>query len=197
MLLAVLLPLHGMAQDAPLRSVYYAGVNPVAPFTSIRSDFASGALPAFSNLETGASLFIGKLWNRRYNVETRLSYGSPFRHARQFMVQSGMHYCFSKPSPGRSLLHGAYAGLFVKLQSLRLTGTSPEQSSLALYWSAGKRFVRHRWFADVRVNQHILGIKWTNEPHSKAAFGFHASRYNWSSPYVPFAGAGIGYIISR
>jgi hypothetical protein len=189
----LLFPAMAFSQAEPFASVYYAGINPVAPFTGMRSQFSSGYLPAFSNLETGASVFIGKIWNRQYNVETRLSYGSPLKSYRQFLVQSGLSYCFNKKSP----VNGAYAGLFVKLNSLRDVNEDLEQSSVILHWSAGRRFTFRRYFADVRVSQHIMAVKWTNEPGSKAAMGFHPSIYKWSSPYVPFVGIGIGYILGQ
>jgi hypothetical protein len=197
LLLTLLLPWTGNAQDANARPLYYAGFNPIAPLAGIRPGFASGTLPAASNLETGASVFIGKIWNRHYNVETRVSYGSPSAQMRQFLVQSGLNYCFNRKYPERSLLNSAYAGLFVKLQTLRSTAVNSENTSVILYWSAGKRFVHKRFFADVRINQHIVGIKWTEEKDSEPVIGFHPSIYNWKSPYMPFAGIGLGYIISR
>jgi len=190
LLLLCFASLRGYAQN----DVYYAGINPVAPFTTIRSHFAGGTLPAAGNLESGISVFIGKIWNRNYNVETRVSYGSPFVHTRQFLVQSGMMYCFNQEQA--SLLNSYYAGLFVKLQEMSYRTDKNEKGAAILYWSAGKRFVFGRCFADVRISQYIAGLKWSDEA-AKAANGFHSPGYNWKSPYVPFAGIGLGYIISR
>ena len=172
-------------------AVYYAGLNPIAPFTGIRTEFCSGYLPLVSNLETGVSAFIGKIWNRNYNVETRISYGSPASGKTLFLVQSGLNYCFNNKAP----LNGWYAGLFLKIQSLHETEPSATQSSAIVYWAAGKRFVFNRFFADVRINQQFFSIKWTDDPGSKAEVGFHPSIYEWESPYMPFAGIGIGYVI--
>ena len=174
-------------------AVYYAGLNPVSPFTCIRSEFSSGSLPLLSNLESGASVFIGKIWNRNYNVETRLSYGSPASGKRIFIVQSGLNYCFNN----KNAINGWYAGLFLKLQSLNDRESDSAQSSAIIYWTAGKRFTLKRFFADVRINQHIFGLKWTDEPGSKVHTGFHPSIYKWDSPYVPFVGIGIGYVLAR
>lgn len=190
---ALLYPALSYSQVDPYASVYYAGINPVAPFTGIRSEFASGYLPALSNLETGLSLFVGKVWNRNYNVETRVSYGSPYSSSRLFLVQSGFNYCFNSKRP----MNGAYAGLFVKLNSFNDKKENLELSSVILNWTAGKRFAFNRYFADVRIGQQIMSVKWTNAPRDKAVMGFHPSIYKWSSPYVPFVGVGIGYILNR
>jgi hypothetical protein len=186
-------PVLSYSQVDPNASVYYAGINPIAPFTCIRSEFSAGYLPVLSNLETGIALFIGKIWNRNYNVETRVSYGSPFPSARLFLVQSGFNYCFNNKSP----MNGAYAGLFVRLNSLNYTGQNLEQSSIILSWTAGRRFVAKRYFADIRISQQIMSVKWTDEPGGKPAMGFHPSIYKWKSPYVPFVGIGAGYILNR
>lgn len=188
-----ILPVLSFSQVNVHSPVYYAGINPIAPFTGIRSEFSSRSLPAVSNLETGISLFIGKAWNRNYNVETRVSYGSPFTSNRLLMVQSGFNYCFNNRSP----INGLYAGLFVKLSSLRDIEQETERSSAILYWTAGRRFTVKRYFADVRINQQILSLKWTNEPGGNAAMGFHSSIYKWNSPYVPFIGIGTGYILNH
>jgi hypothetical protein len=197
LLMAAIMPLITNAQDANSRSLYYAGFNPIAPFAGIRPGFASGTLPAAANLESGVSLFIGKIWNAHYNVETRFSYGAPNRSARQFVVQSGMNYCFNNKYRHQSLMKGTYAGLFIKLQALRNAENGPEKSAMILYWSIGRRFVHKRYFADVRISQHILGVKWSDEKNSKAYMGFHPSIYDWKTPYMPFVGVGIGYILSR
>ena len=94
-------------------------------------------------------------------------------------------------------MNGLYAGLFIKLSSLNDMKEHSEQSSVILYWNAGRRFMLGRYFVDVRINQHILSLKWSDNPGSKPSMGFHPSIYKWSSPYVPFVGVGIGYVINK
>lgn len=195
--LLAIAPLAVCGQPEMLQPVYYAGFNPVAPFTGIRTNFTSGTLPAAGNLESGVSLFIGKIWNRNYNLETRVSYGSPFKYTRQFVVQSGIMYCFNNKHNDRSLMSGTYAGMFVKLQEFMNTKDDSEKKNAVLYWSAGRRFVFKRCFADVRISQQLLSLKWTNEKNSKGVMGFHNSPYNWKSPYIPLAGIGLGYILNK
>lgn len=187
------LRLTGYAQSD---AVYYAGVNPVAPFTGIRSHFAGGTLPAASNLESGIALYVGKIWNRNYNVETRLSYGSPVVNTRQFLVQAGMMYCFDQRGKA-SLMNSFYAGFFMKLEQLGSTANDPERNGAMVYWVAGKRFAFGKFFADARIGQHLIGLKWGSDKSSKAKWGFHDPVYNWNSPYIPFAGVGIGYVPGR
>ncbi|MGZ5134976.1 MAG: hypothetical protein ACXWCG_07495, partial [Flavitalea sp.] len=96
-LVCFLSPLAGACQvklmpDSTTENIYYVGVNPIAPFTSIRSEATSQYLPFLSNLETGVSLFVGKIWNKNYNVETRLSFGSPNSSYNLLQVHSGFNY---------------------------------------------------------------------------------------------------------
>jgi len=107
--------LAAMLVDSTNDETYYIGINPVAPFTSIRNETASRRLPILSNLETGLAVFGGKTWNRHYNLETRFSYGSPMKGYRMLLVQSSFHYCFDTKN---RRLH-TYAGLFVKYLRLR------------------------------------------------------------------------------
>ena len=97
--LSILFPLSGIGQLNKMLSeveedIYYLGVNPIAPFTSIRTEFTSSYLPFIANLETGFSFFVGKIWNNNYNVETRASFGSPKQDYLLLQVQSGLNYCF-------------------------------------------------------------------------------------------------------
>jgi hypothetical protein len=197
LLLLATTSLTGYAQSDVMQPVYYAGFNPVAPFTGIRSNFTSRTLPAASNLESGIAVFIGKIWDKNYNVETRLCYGSPFRNTRQFSVQSGMLYRFNSKHNQRAFPGGIYAGLFLKFEGFSNTEDDLEKNSAVMYWSAGKKFVFGRCIADVRISQQFLGIKWTTENNSKGVMGFHTSNYNWKSPYMPFAAIGLGYILNK
>src|SRR5688572_1746320 len=130
---------------------YYVGINPVAPFTGIRSDLTSLYLPILANLEAGPSIFVGKILNRNYNLETRVSYGSPLHSYTLFQVQSGLNYCFNT---SKKQWH-PYAGLFVNVYSLNNTATDVNNASFITQFSAGNRFFWKRYFVDLRLNQHI------------------------------------------
>ena len=169
--------------------IYYLGVNPVAPFTSIRTDLTTLFLPYISHQETGIALFVGKIWNKNYNVETRLSYGSPVTDVNLFQVHSGFNYLFVSKK-GSQL----YAGIFIKVYSLHHTVTKSDDVSGIGYFAIGKRFMWRRVFMDVRVNENVYPIRWSNSPGSKAQSGFHESIYKWESPYIPYASVGVGYL---
>lgn len=192
--LLVLFPAVPVAQtllvnDTAGNDIYYVGINPIAPFTSIRGEVTSLYLPALSNLETGVAVFAGKIWNRNYNVETRLSFGSPEKGYQLLQVQSGLLYCFRKS--GRN--NYFYTGMFINLRSLHKITNDVNYTSAIAYISAGKRFVWNRYFIDVRLNQNICALSWTSLPEIAATAGFHPSIYKWKSAYVPSAGVGIGY----
>ena len=169
--------------------VYYAGVNIVAPFTMIRSSFTTCYLPAASNLESGLALFIGKIWNKNYNVETRVSYGSPKKDYSQFIVQSGGMYCFNSKKQAINI----YSGIFFKFEELRIQSTDNSYLSAVGYFTIGNRFRFNRVFIDIRLNENITGITWANVPGHETKFGFHESIYAWKSPYVPFGVINVGY----
>lgn len=162
--------------------IYYTGINPVAPFTGIRSEFTSAYLPYFSNQETGVALVIGKIWNNRYNVETRLSFGSPNTSYNLLLVQSGVNYCFVSRKRGWH----PYAGMFLKLYLLHEQPTKTDYVSTILYADAGNRFNWKNFFIDLRINENITALSWKNQPGTKAQTNFHPSLYKGKSPYIPF-----------
>lgn len=169
--------------------IYYLGVNPVAPFTSIRTDLTTLFLPYISQQETGIALFVGKIWNKNYNVETRLSYGSPVTDVNLFQVHSGFNYLFVAQKASQ-----LYVGAFIKIYSMHHTVTKSDEVNGIGYLAIGKRFMWRRLFIDVRVNENVYSIRWSNRPGSKAQSGFHESIYKWKSPYIPYASVGIGYL---
>lgn len=190
------LPFAGYSQTDPLvtdpdRPVYYIGINPVAPFAGIRGAFTRGYLPAFSNCEAGASVFVGKIWNRNYNVETRVSFGNPRNSATLFLVQSGFNYRFLSTKKNWR----PYAGVFFKIYSLHDGLSKYDHASIISYACAGNRFIRKRFFADIRINQNLLGLSWSTDPNIETHMGFHRSLYKWKSAYVPFAGIGVGLFL--
>jgi len=195
MLSLFLLPAISFGQTAGVQdnspdNVYYAGLNPIAPLTSIRGDFSSLYLPVASNLETGISAFVGKIWNRNYNVETRLSYGSPAKTLTLLQVQGGFMYCFRN----RTRQKYFYSGIFANIRSLHNSQDDVDYASIIMYASIGKRFVYSRYFLDFRLNQHLYALSWSDVPGARTSAGFHPSIYKWKSAYMPFAGLGVGYL---
>lgn len=175
--------------DPKTEDVYYVGINPVAPFTGIRKEATSQYLPYLGNQETGISLFVGKIWNKNYNVETRISFGSPNTSYNLFQVHGGFNYLLNTKKT-----MGPYAGLFVKLYSLHDMDSKTDYVSAIGYICLGNRFTWKRYFLDFRLNQNIYAISWSSLPDTQASSGFHTSIYKWSSPYIPYAGIHIGYI---
>lgn len=195
-LAGIALPFAGYPQTNllvtdPEEPVYYLGINPLAPFAGIRGAFTRGYLPALSNCEAGASVFVGKIWNRNYNVETRLSFGNLRNSSTLFLVQSGFNYRFL----GTNENWQPYAGLFLKIYSLHDISSKHDYASIINYACAGNRFIRKRFFADIRINQNLLALSWSTDPDIKTHMGFHRSLYKWKSAYVPFAGLGVGLFL--
>ena len=193
-LLYILSPFVSVTQvrsipDPTKEDFYYVGINPIAPFTGIRSEGTSQYLPFLGTQETGISAFVGKIWNKNYNVETRLSFGSPNSSYNLFQVHSGLNYLFNSK---RNL--NAYAGVFFKLYSLHQMDTEIDFVSAIGYICIGNRFKWGRYFLDIRLNQNVYALSWSNLPDSKAFSGFHPSIYKWKSGYIPYAGINVGYM---
>jgi hypothetical protein len=174
--------------DSTDEEIYYIGINPVAAITAIKGNLPSLYLPQTANLETGLSVFVGKIWNQRFNVETRLSFGSPSAATTLFLVQSGTMYCFV---PTKKHWH-PYAGVFLKIYALHNTHANGDLVSTIAYACVGNRFIWKRVFADLRVNENLYAISWSNNPDRVAKPGFQPSLNKWKSPYIPFIGFGIG-----
>lgn len=188
------LPFAAMSQlwqeaDKAGDEIYYAGINPIAPFTGIRGEISSLYLPVVSHLETGLAVFAGKTWGGRYNVETRVSYGSPRPLYNLFQVQSGINYCFN---PGKRNWH-PYAGAFIRLYSLHHRGERADDASIITQLCAGNRFIWKHYFLDIRLSQNIYAISWTSTPGAKAWSGFQPSLYKWDSPYMPYMAISLAY----
>lgn len=179
--------------DTAGQSIYYIGINPVAPFTGIRTRFTSHYLPAISNLETGVALSVGKLWSGHYNVETRVSFGSPGKGSNLFIVQSGFNYLFK--DIGANLY--PYAGMFLKLYSLHDLQSEKDDISVIGYFCLGNRFLRKQFFLDLRIAEHIYAFSWSNNPDTKASGGFHPSVFGWQSPYLPYLSLGVGILFKH
>ena len=174
--------LNKMLSDAET-DIYCIGVNPIALFTSIRTNFTSSYLPFLANQETGFSFSIGKIWNNNYNVETRASFDSPKKDYFLLQVQSGLNYCFST---GRRNFQ-PYAGVFFKIHSLQNQITKTDQISAISSLSIGNRIMFKWHFFDFRVNQNIVAVSWYNQPGTKAKMSFHPSIYKGASPHIPYA----------
>jgi hypothetical protein len=170
--------------------MYYIGINPLAAITGIRSEFTSLYLPYISNQETGIAVFVGKIWNNNYNVETRLSFGSPLRSYNMFQVHSGFNYCFTIK---KQRWH-PYAGVFLKLQSLHSQDTKTDYVSTIAYVCAGNRFMGKKYFLDLRINQNVYALSWANLPGAKVKHGFHDSIYKWKSSYIPYLAVSVGFL---
>lgn len=170
--------------------IYYAGINPVALFTTIRSNATSLYLPYFAGEEAGLSIFIGKLWNEHYNVETRLSYGSPIPTWYQAQVQSGFNYRFKK----RNKNWNPYTGFFIELYDLHNKEIKNDQMSAISYWSLGNRVYCKRFLLDIRLKENICALSWINKKGAKAFWGFHPSLYASPSHYMPSLSFNIGYL---
>lgn len=184
--LPVLTNAQGVQDD---REYYYIGINPVSPFTGIRSEFTSRSLPLFSNLESGISVFGGKIWGDTYNVETRLSYGSPQSRYRLFQVHSGFQFCF----PSHYKQWNPYAGVFFRLYSLHNLDQQPDYVNTGFYASLGNRFNWFPFFIDCRIQQYLAGLSWASRQGAKAAFDFKPGIYGWSSAYIPMISIGAGF----
>ena len=171
------------------KEYYYLGINPIAPFTGIRSGFTSEHLPMFTNMETGISVFGGKIWGDTYNVETRLSYGSPKARFWLFQVHSGFQFCF----PSHYKQWNPYAGLFFRLYSLRNIDQQPDYVNTGFYASIGNRFNWSPFFIDCRLQQYLAGWSWSSQRGAKAVFDFEPGIYGWKSAYVPMLSVGAGF----
>ena len=87
-----------------------------------------------------------------------------------------------------------YAGVFAKLYSLHEMDTKIDYVSAVGYICIGNRFKWRGYFLDLRLNQNIYAVRWSNLPGTKATSGFHPSIYKWKSSYIPYAGINIGYM---
>lgn len=175
------------ADDAP---AYYVTINPVAPFTQIRSKFFQQAVPVVSNLESGIAVAAGKIWAAHFNVETRASFGTPRKNSNLFLVQSGFSYRYNHPI---GFLH-PYVGSFIKVYALEDTRTKGEEMSIINYLHVGCQYTRKSLLLDFRINQPLYALSWANNPDEKVYSGAHNAVFGWRSFYMPYTSINVGII---
>ncbi|MBN2602318.1 MAG: hypothetical protein JXR87_10025 [Candidatus Marinimicrobia bacterium] len=183
---------NGFADGEPEPAKYYLGINPIAPLTSIPNQFTNLYLPLASNLETGMAVNAG-LYQNRKTIETRLSYGYPNTLYRLFQIHGGVNYFLAKNSANK----GFYTGGFIKYYQLDNRENALRNSSVILYLSLGYRLERRKLFLDMRLNQNIYAVSWSNRENTSRQSDFCFSVYNDISPILPYLSINLGIIFTR
>lgn len=171
---------------------YFAGINPIAPFTSIPNQLTNLFLPLVSNLETGFAANAGIMFDKSM-AEARISYGKPNKLYELFQFHTGFnHFIFMKNSG-----NGLYAGGFIKYYQLENSVNSVRNSSLIPYFTVGYRIEREKIFFDFRLNQNIYSVSWSNQENTSLNTNFHFSVYDDISPVLPYLSVNIGYVFKN
>jgi len=168
---------------------YFIGVNPIAPLTSIPSQFTNLYLPLLSNLETGLAFNAGIIL-RRNIVESRVSIGKPNQLYWLFQFHSGYNYILA----GKENTTGFYIGGFIKYYHLVNNRNAIRHTSIIPYLSFGYRIEKGDIFLDFRLNQNIYAVSWSNQENTSIHSNFHFSVYDDISPVLPYLSITIGYV---
>ena len=169
----------------------FAGINPVAPFTSLQNQFANLYLPLASNLETGLALNAGII-SVKNTFESRLSYGKPNSLYNLFQIHLGYNRFISKENRAK----GFYIGSFIKYYRIRNKLNYLRHSGIIPYLCIGYRFEKRNMFMDCRLNQNIYSVSWSNQENTSVNSDFYFSVYDDISPVLPYLCVNIGYVFT-
>jgi len=192
LLLLVALNFGAQSQNGADSLNFFIGINPVAPFTSLPSQFTNLYLPLASNLETGLAVNGGILLNRSI-IESRVSIGKPNKLYGLFQFHAGYNYFPIKGATNK----GFYIGGFIKYYRLVNSRNSIQNSSIIPYLCSGYRIERRKVFIDLRINQNIYAVSWSNQKNTSINSNFHFSVYDEISPVLPYLSVNIGYIFQN
>ncbi len=180
------------AQNIDNTSKYFIGINPIAPFTSIPSQFTNLYLPLASNLETGLALNAGIMLNGNI-IESRVSIGKPNKLYQLFQFHFGYNYYF----PKNDNYTGFYVGGFIKYYQLANKRNDIRNSSIIPYVTLGYRIEKQKIFIDIRLNQNFYAVSWSSQKNTSINSDFHFSVHDEISPVLPYLSMNIGYVFKN
>ncbi len=183
--------LHAFAVDKKDSVDFYIGINPIAPFTGIPNQFTNLYLPLATNLETGLAVNFGLISNR-HNAEVRLSAGKPNSLFSLWQMHSGYLYLIPQQNS-----NDLYLGGFLKYYHLKNTGTTTNYQSVISYAAVGYRIRKDVFYFDLRLNQNIYALSWSNLENSSLDSNFVFSTYRDISPVLPYFSFTITYELGR
>lgn len=169
---------------------FFIGCNPVAILTEIPNQFTNLYLPLASNLETGIAVNCG-LYFKRQTFETRFVYGYPNKLFSLFQFHAGINYYFNAKQNKET--GGWFAGVFSKLYLLNNRKTNTNYNSIIPYITAGYEFHFYSIFIQLRINQTLYAVTWSDLENTSVHSNPHFTVYNGIAPVIPFVNVNIGY----
>ncbi len=173
---------------------FFIGCNPVAILTEIPNQFTNLYLPLASNVETGVAVN-GGLYFKRQTFETRLVYGYPNKLYRLLQFHAGTNYYFNAKQ--KQKIHGWFAGVFSKFYLLNNREIKINYNSFIPYLTAGYEFCFRDAIIQLRVNQTVYAITWSDLENTKVHSDLHFTVYKGISPIIPFINVNVGYRFQR
>ncbi len=184
----ILLNLQAFAQESAGNKEFYAGINPIAPFTGLPNQFTNLYLPLFSNIETGLAINAGMI-SKKHKPEVRFSIGKPNSLFLVWQLHGGYNLSIYSNNP-----NSIYVGGFVKYYHLTNSKTSVSYKSIIPYATFGYRYQKNKFFCDIRLNQNIYAVSWSSLNNTSVNNGFLFSIYDDISPVLPYLSINVGYV---
>lgn len=168
----------------------YIGLNFLASFSEINNKVTGIIFPLFSNLETGFAINSGYNFRNGHSAEGRISLGtanelySAFQFHLGYKYYTGLLYNSNK---------GLYLGSFIKFVTLNNNETDINYYNVIPYLTTGYQFDFKNMYFDIRLNQTIYAISWSNNKYTSVGHGFKFSLWEDISPIIPYFSTNIGY----
>lgn len=169
----------------------FVGVNIISPFAELDDQLSGKILPLLSNMESGLSIIAGININRYNSLESKLVLGSATDLYDVYQFHFGYNFYILKYLG--SNLTGTYTGIFLKHISLNNNMTDISYNSLIPYITLGYRFDIKNYFIDLRINQTIYAISYSNREDTKTGHGFHFSIWKNVAPVIPYFNISAGF----
>lgn len=172
----------------------YVGINPIAPFTAIRSPAATTYVAFVSDLESGLGLHGGYFFDSWQAIDARFSVGPT--NSIYVQWQTHVSYDFFLLDYLKIINKGLYLGPQLRLWDLVHVPYGTHDFSLVPAIHLGYRVEVRGFYVDVRITQTLMAVSWSNRPATSAGVSQMFSVYPAVSPVIPLLGINLGYRFS-
>lgn len=173
----------------------YLGINPLsyALVLPLQEDIKRYS-PVLAGNEYGISLVAGCSLKKRISLETRIALGNIHQVASVKQLHAGIivHPFIKKENKD---VFPLYTGVFLKIWDYHNRLTDISFYNACPYFVIGYQFSRKRWITDIRMNQTLAIVSWTNLEDSTGGASFFLSPWPGLIKVLPTLTCTIAYKI--
>ena len=188
--------LAGLAVRMCAQDKFYLGINPLSYALALPlQEDVKRYSPVLSGNEYGFSLAGGYYLHQRIALEARLSLGPLHQVASVKQLHTGMivHPFLKKENKD---VFPFYTGMFIKIWDYRNRLTDIHFYNASPYAVLGYQFNQKHWMLDLRLNQSLAIVSWTNLENTRPGASAFFSPWPELIKVLPSITCTIGYRFS-